>query len=41
MRIIITEAQVKKLVNSLKKQDLTKIINDPKEVILVKKKTNG
>jgi hypothetical protein len=41
MKIILTETQVKKLVNSLTQQELNDTFRDPKEIILVKKKTNG
>lgn len=41
MKIILTEKQVKQLVNSLTQQELTDTIKDPKEIILIKKKTNG
>ena len=41
MKIILTETQVKKLVGALTQQELTDTIKDPKDIILVKKKTNG
>jgi hypothetical protein len=41
MKIILTETQVKKLVNSLTLKEQTYTIMEPKKIILVKKKTNG
>lgn len=41
MKIILTEIQVKKLVDALTQQELTDTIKDPKDFILIKKKTNG
>jgi hypothetical protein len=41
MKIILTETQVKKLISSLTTQELTDTIKDPKDFILIKKKTNG
>ena len=41
MKIILTETQVKKLVDALTQQELTDTIKDPKDIILVKKTTNG
>lgn len=42
MKIILTETQVKKLVDALTQQELTDtLIRDPKEIILIKKKNNG
>lgn len=41
MKIILTETQVKKLVDALSQQELTATIKDPKDFILIKKKTNG
>jgi hypothetical protein len=40
MKIILTETQVKKLVDALSQQELTDTIKDPKDFILIKKKTN-
>jgi hypothetical protein len=41
MKIILTETQVKKLIGSLTRQELTDTIKDPKDYILIKKKING
>jgi hypothetical protein len=41
MKIILTETQMKKLVNFLWQQQPISTINDPKDFILVKKDGNG
>lgn len=41
MKIILTETQVKKLVDALTQQELTDTIKDQKDYILIKKKNNG
>jgi hypothetical protein len=41
MKIILTETQVKKLIDTLTQPELKNTIRDPKEVIVSKKKNNG